>query len=133
MERVRRATAAIALVLATGCGGSSHADAKVFCQRLERLSENDPFRAFGARATTTEIETAFDALQTSASGLAAVAPDDARSAARAYADSVDRMRSLLQGAAFDGSQVDQRAYRDAQVDYFAASTRLERYLTSSCR
>jgi hypothetical protein len=123
-----------ALLVAAGCGGgSSHSDARTFCARLERLTQNDPFRAFGARATSTEIKAAFDALHTSAARLAAVAPDEARSAATDFADAADRMRSLMAGAGYDGSLVDAPRYRDAQVDYFAASGRLERYLVASCR
>jgi hypothetical protein len=128
------ATAAAALLLAAGCGGgSSHDGGADFCPRLERLTENDPFRTFGARATGTEIKAAFDALHDSADRLASAAPDDARSAARDYADAVRRMRSLMAGAGYDGSLVDATRYRAAQLDYYVAASRLERYLVASCR
>ena len=38
----------------------------------------------------------------------------------------------MAGAAYDGSAVDARAYRDAQNDYTQAAASLERYLSSQC-
>ena len=132
MGRVRTAAAAGLLLAVVGCSSGSSADPKLFCARLERLTQNDPFTKFGDAATTAEMRAAFDALHVSARALAHVAPDEGRRAATDYADAVDRMRSLMAGAAFDGSQVDLSRYRDAELDYYVASGRLERYLHSSC-
>jgi hypothetical protein len=125
--------AAAALLAAPGCGGgSSHGDAARFCTRLEHLSENDPFRVFGARATNQDIRTAFEALVQRSRELADVAPPEVKPTAEAYARASARMDSLMAGAGYDGSAVDAPAYRAAQLDYTAASTRLVRYLTSEC-
>ncbi len=120
------------LALAACGGGSSSSDAKAFCSRLDRLSQNDPFRGFGARATNTEIKAAFTALVTSSRELADVAPAEVRPTAEAYAQAAAKMSSLMAGAGYDGSLVDAPAYRAAQEDYTAASTSLVRYLTSQC-
>jgi hypothetical protein len=123
-----------ALVLA-GCGDDGPDDderAATFCTRLERLTENDPFAAFGDRATAPEIETAFQALVDRAQELVDTAPEEAEANAREYADAAEGLDSILAGAAYDGSQVDQRAYREEQTKYVQAATRLERYLTSEC-
>jgi hypothetical protein len=117
---------------AASCGGGSSVDARAFCQRLDRLTRNDPFLVFGDRATPKEIETAFTALVARADELLEVAPDEVRAAARDYAEAAKGLDDLLAGAAYDGDEVDARAYRDQQVDYTEAASRLERYLDSDC-
>jgi hypothetical protein len=123
------------VVLAIGaasCGGGSSPDARTFCQRLDRLTANDPFQAFGDRATETEVEAAFTALVARAKELLEVAPDDVRAAARDYVEAAEGLDDLLAAAAYDGDQVDARAYRDEQLKYTEAASRLERYLDKSC-
>jgi hypothetical protein len=133
VRRLWTTAGAAALLVASACGGgSSHGDAAVFCTRLERLSQNDPFRVFGSRATNAEIKTAFQALVQRSRDLAAVAPTEVQPTAEAYESAARRMDSLMAGAGYDGSLVDATAYRAAQVDYTTASTRLVRYLTTSC-
>jgi hypothetical protein len=115
-----------------GCGDDAPADERAFCTRLERLADNDPFTVFGERATATEIESAFQALVARAEELVDGAPDDVRGAARDYADAAESLDDLMAAAAYQGDQVDARAYREEQVRYTEAATRLERYL-DSCR
>ncbi len=124
-----------ALLVVAACGdddASEAGDAATFCSRLDRLTRNDPFEAFGERATATEIEAAFTALVARAGELLDAAPGEARAAARDYAEAARGLDSLLAGAAYDGAVVDQRAYREQQVRYVAAAARLERYLDSEC-
>lgn len=134
VQRLWATAGVVALGVAGACGGgsSSHADAKVFCTRLDRLTQNDPFRAFGDRATPAEIRTAFTALVQRADELVNVAPDEVRPTAREYASAAKALDSLLADAAYDGNAVDARAYRDAQTDYIEAANLLERYLESDC-
>ena len=120
---------AVPLGLAAGCGDDGGgADAAAFCTRLERLSENDPFAAFGKRATDAEIEQAFHALVSRARELVDLAPDEERATARDYADAAAELDRLMAAAGYDGSRLDERAYRDQQVRYADAAARLERYL-----
>jgi len=132
----RRWMPLLAMVLVVGgCGddgGPSERDAEAFCARLDRLTNNDPFRAFGDRATSAEIEQAFTALVERASEIVDVAPPDARGAANDYADAARELDDLMAGAAYDGNAIDARAYRDQQVAYANAAARLERYLESEC-
>jgi hypothetical protein len=124
-----------AAALAAGCGDDEPSDgerAAAFCERLDRLTTNDPFAAFGDRATAGEVQAAFEALVARADGLLDTAPDEARAAARDYADAAHGLDSLLAGAAYDGAAVDVREYRDEQLRYVEAATRLERHLTSEC-
>jgi hypothetical protein len=124
-----------ASLLLTACGDDGPSDAEraaTFCERLERLTRNDPFAAFGDRATAEEVQAAFTALVARAEELLDGAPDEARAAARDYADAAEGLDSVLAGAAYDGTAVDQRAYREHQTAYVAAATRLERYLDSEC-
>lgn len=124
--------AAVAALGLAACGDDGgDGDQALFCERLERLTENDPFVAFGARATEAEMETAFAALRARADELDEVAPPSARSAAAAYRDAVERLDELLAEAGY-GPDVDVRAYREAQTTYVEASVRLERYLTAEC-
>ena len=116
----------------SGAGSSDSAKAKEFCTRLDRLSTNDPFRAFGDRATPKEIQVAFTALVARTKELVSVAPDELKPTARDYAKAAKALDSLMAGAAYDGSAVDARAYRDAQTDYIAAANLLERYLDTDC-
>jgi hypothetical protein len=120
------------VVAACGGGSSSHADKKVFCTRLDRLTQNDPFRSFGDRATSAEIRTAFTALRQRAKELVDAAPGEVRPTARDYAAAAKALDSLMAGAGYDGNDVDARAYRDAQTDYVEAANLLERYLESDC-
>jgi hypothetical protein len=124
-----------ALLLVTACssgGPTQKTQARVFCSRLERLSTNDPFRAFGDRATAKEIEAAFTALVARSKELADAAPDEVRPTARDYAKAARTLDSLMAGAAYNGAAVDARAYRAAQNDYTAAAASLENYLSASC-
>jgi hypothetical protein len=130
---MRRLVILAATLLLVACGGDGdEADPALFCQRLDRLTENDPFRAFGDTASAAEIEEGFDALVARAEELVDVAPDDARPAARAFAESASTMRDVLDEAGFDPSTLDTRAYRDAQLIYTEASDRLLRYLDTEC-
>jgi hypothetical protein len=129
------AAALTALVtLAGACGGGSEdtSDAKAFCQQLDRLAANDPFAAFGDRATDEEVSTAFDALVARAGALRHVAPAEARASAREYAEAAAALQRLLAAADFDGTKVDARAYRDQQLRYTKAAALLERYLSNEC-
>ena len=126
------AAACTSLLATAGCGDDGgDGDQALFCERLERLTENDPFVAFGATPTEAEMETAFAALLARAEELDEVAPPAARSAAAAYLDAVERLDELLADAGY-GTDVDVRAYREAQTAYVESSLRLERYLTTEC-
>lgn len=134
MRRLAGTLGAAVLALAA-CGGGGPSDAARqhdFCTRLELLTQNDPFQAFGDRATSAEIEAAFHALVQRASALAEAAPDDVRPTARSYAGAATALDTLMAAAGYDGGAVDARAYRDAQNDYTEAAASLERYLTSQC-
>ena len=122
----------LVVLAACGGGGDDDGDEATFCTRLDRLTDNDPFRAFGATATAAEIEQAFTALVERADELVDVAPPEARGAADDFATSAAAMRDVLAEAGFDGATVDTRAYRDAQLTYAEASTRLLRYLDTTC-
>lgn len=128
----RLGTLAVALLLA-GCGGDGGTvDAAAFCDRLDRLTQNDPFLAFGDTATPAEIEQAFGALVERAGELLEAAPDEARGAARDYAEAASALDSLMAGAGYDGALVDARAYRAEQLTYSEAADRLLRYLDAQC-
>jgi hypothetical protein len=118
---------------AAACGGGSgDGDQTLFCERLDRLTRNDPFHAFGDRASAADIEVAFGALVDRADELVDVAPPEARPAARDYADAAHALDSLLAGTGYEPTGVDTRAYRNEQVAYTEAAQRLERYLTAEC-
>jgi hypothetical protein len=118
---------------ASACGGGSgDGDQALFCERLDRLTRNDPFQAFGDRASAADIEVAFGALVDRADELVDVAPPEARPAARDYADAAHALDSLLAGTGYEPTGVDTRAYRNEQVAYTEAAQRLERYLTAEC-
>jgi hypothetical protein len=134
---VRRPLAIVcsAVLVLAACGDDGPSDAQraaTFCTRLERLTENDPFAAFGDRATPSEVQAAFEALVERAHELVDRAPDEAKAATRDYADAAEALDSILAGAAYDGARADQRAYRDEQTRYVQAAARLERYLESEC-
>ena len=135
-----RAVAAVAAIVALLLGGGlagcrdedGGGDQAAFCERLGRLTENDPFVAFGSTATEAEVQAAFEALRARAEELDEVAPSAAASPAAAdYLDAVVRLDGLLAEAGY-GPDVDVRAYREAQTAYVEASVRLERYLTTEC-
>jgi hypothetical protein len=119
---------------AAACGGRGDdgGDPAAFCDRLDRLTRNDPFLAFGDTATPAEIEQAFAALVDRADELVDVAPPEARGAARDLAEATDEMESLMDAAGFEGGDLDARAYREAQVTYTEASDRLLRFLDTEC-
>ena len=121
----------VALLLC-GCHDEPKADQDLFCARLGRLTENDPFLAFGDTATPTEIAQAFRALVERANELADVAPEAARPAARTYAEATTAMDDLMADAGYDGARLDARAYRDEQVTYSEAAERLLNYLDAEC-
>lgn len=124
---------AVGIVALGGCGsGSDAGDPVAFCERLERLTRNDPFLAFGDTASAADIEAAFEALVARARELRETAPPDVRPAARDYEEATVALDSLLAGAAFDPTQVDPRTYRNEQLAYVEAAQRLERYLTAEC-
>jgi predicted trehalose synthase len=117
------------------CGDDAPTDAEraaTFCERLDRLTSNDPFAAFGDEATSAEVAAAFEALVERAEELAETAPDEARAAARDYAESASALEELLRSAGYEGAEVDTRAYRDQQARYAEAARRLERHLDSEC-
>ena len=120
-------------MVAAACGdGGASADPEVFCDRLDRLTRNDPFLAFGATATPAEIEEGFEALVARAEELVEVAPEDVRPAAQTYRDAAVAMDELMADAGYDGARLDARAYRDEEVAYTEAADRLLRYLESEC-
>jgi hypothetical protein len=120
-------------VVLTACGGGSdEGDKALFCERLDRLTNNDPFLAFGDQASADEIELAFSALIDRAGELVEVAPPEPRGAARDYAEAAAALDDLLAAAGYAPTGVDERAYRDQQTAYVEAAQRLERYLTAEC-
>lgn len=130
---MRRLGILVVAVILSACGDDGPTpDPAAFCERLDRLTENDPFLAFGDTATTAEIELAFEALVARADELVDTAPDDARGAARDYADAARGLDGLLEDAGYDGSLVDSRAYRAEQLAYSEAANRLLRYLDTEC-
>lgn len=129
-----RRLAILALVgglAACGRGGDA-ADPQAFCDRLDRLTTNDPFLAFGDTATAAEIEEAFAALVARADELVDVAPPEARAAAGDYADATRALDELMAAGSYDGTAVDDRAYRAEQLAYADAADRLLRYLDTEC-
>jgi hypothetical protein len=128
------AIALLATVLLTACGGDDGGDGDqvLFCQRLDRLTRNDPFLAFGDAASPDDIEVAFQALVERADELVDAAPPEPRGAARDYADAAKALKALLADGGYAPGRVDARAYRDQQVAYAAAAERLERYLSAAC-
>ncbi|HEY9555549.1 MAG TPA: hypothetical protein VIR58_02375 [Acidimicrobiales bacterium] len=115
-----------------GDGADAAGDPELFCDRLDRLVRNDPFLAFGERATNDEIAMAFDALVQRADELVEVAPPEARAAARTYAESTRALDDLLAEVGHDGTEVDARAYREQEITYKDSAQRLERHLESEC-
>lgn len=133
LERVGVATLVGCLLVLGTCGDEEgQGDQALFCQRLDRLTSNDPFRALGESASSAEVEVAFGALLERADGLVEVAPSEARAAARDFAAAAHELESLLAGAAYLPTQVDARAYTAQQVVYTEAARRLERYLDAEC-
>lgn len=122
------------LIGAAACGddGSGDGDQALFCERLDRLTRNDPFQGFGERASAADIEVAFGALVARADELVEVAPPEVRPAARDYAEAAHALDSLLAGTAYEPTGVDTRTYRNEQVAYTEAAQRLQRYLTAEC-
>lgn len=121
-----------AVLGSSGDSDDASPDPVGFCRELERLSENDPFAAFGDRATPAQIDAAFDALVERAAELVELAPAESRGAALDLSENAQRLRELLAAAEGDPAEVDALAYRDAQGRYTAAGDRLERYLTTEC-
>ncbi len=126
------AALAASLLVAGACSGDDEGDAAEFCQRLERLTENDPFAAFGDTATEAEMEDAMTALRDRAEELVEVAPEEARGAATDYRDAVVAVDDLLADAGYGPTSVDVDEYRDQSQAYAEAAVRLERYLTAEC-
>jgi hypothetical protein len=129
---MRRLAILVVIVLAACGSGSDDGDQARYCERLDRLTGNDPFLAFGDTATAAEIEEAFGALVDRAEALVDVAPPDVRAATRDYADAAAALDGLLADAGYDGADVDATAYRKEQTAYVEAAQRLERYLESEC-
>jgi hypothetical protein len=130
---MRRFAILAAFMLLVACGRDDPtADPDAFCLRLDRLTGNDPFLAFGDTATPAEIEQGFDALVARARELVEVSPEDVRPAAEAYADAAEAMDDLMADASYDGARLDAGAYRDEQETYVEAADRLLRYLESEC-
>lgn len=133
MRRLGVAVAAVTFLLAAcGGGGDDDVDTATFCDRLDRLTRNDPFGAFGDRATEADVEAAFEALVARAEELVEAAPPEARAAARDFEESAAALDEILAEVDYDGTKADPRAYREQQVAYIDASERLERYLTAEC-
>jgi hypothetical protein len=123
----------VSVVLAAcGGGGNDEGDRALFCERLDRLTRNDPFLAFGDQASADDIQVAFSALVERADELLDVAPPEARGAARDYTEAARALDALLADADYAPTGVDTRAYRDEQVAYTEAAQRLERYLNAEC-
>jgi len=125
----------VVIVVLAGCAGGdddADGDAAAFCDRLDRLTDNDPFLAFGDTATPDEIEQAYAALVERTEELLDVAPEEARAAARTYAESAAALDALMADAGYDGTAVDARAYRNEELAYADASNLLLRYLDTQC-
>jgi len=122
----------VVALLVSACNDEPSADPELFCSRLGRLTENDPFLAFGDTATPTEIAEAFEALVERADELVEVAPEEVRPAAEAYADATIGMDDLMAEAGYDGARLDARAYRDLQEAYTEAADRLLNHLDAAC-
>lgn len=120
--------AALVVVGACGGGGDGDGDHALFCQRLDRLTRNDPFLAFGETASPDDMKVAFAALIERANDLVDVASPEARPAARDYAEAAEALDALLADAGYAPTDLDVRAYRDEQVAYAEAAQRLARYL-----
>jgi hypothetical protein len=132
MRRLGALVLAAAALAGCGDGGPGDGDPARFCERLDRLTGNDPFLAFGDTASPDDIEAAFSALIDRADALVEVAPPAARAAATDYAEAATELDSLLAGAAYSGSEVDAAAYGRQQGAYAEAARRLERYLEAEC-
>lgn len=134
MRRLAVLFTVIVLTGASACSGDGPGDGDqaLFCERLDRLTRNDPFQAFGDRASAADIEVAFGALVARADELVDVAPPEARPAARDYAEAARNLDSLLAGTGYQPTGVDTRAYRNEQLAYTEAAQRLQRYLTAEC-
>lgn len=129
--------AVLAAVLVLGllggaCSDGPSADERAFCERLGRLTQDDPFAAFGPRATSADVREAFSALVERAGDLADVAPEVIRGPARDYAEAAEALDDLLAAADYDGDRVDLREYREQQVAYTKAAATLERHLAAEC-
>jgi hypothetical protein len=128
--------AGLSLALVAGLGACGNddggADPVAFCDRLDRLTRNDPFDAFGAEAGPEEIRAGFAALRDRSRELVALAPEAVRPTAREYAQAVAAMDSLMAGAGYDGANLDVAAYRAEQQRYTEASRLLLRHLESEC-
>lgn len=122
----------VATLAACGDGGPGDGDATRFCERLDRLTSNDPFLAFGDTASADDIEAAFGALIDRAEELLDVAPPAARAASSDYSDAARALDALLADAGYVGADLDAAAYRRQQTDYAEAAQRLERYLEGEC-
>ena len=121
------------LLVLSACGDDGpSADPEAFCRRLDRLTTNDPFLAFGATASPAEIEQGFEALVLRADELVDVAPEEVRPAAQAYRDAAAAMDELMAAAGYDGARLDVRAYRDEEEAYTEAADRLLRHLEAEC-
>jgi hypothetical protein len=130
---VRRLAILGVVALLAGCGDDGpEPDQAAFCERLGRLTENDPFLAFGDTATPAEIEEGFEALVTRADELLEVAPEDVRPATRRYRDAAVAMDELMAEAGYDGARLDARDYREEEVTYTEAADLLLRYLEVEC-
>lgn len=133
---VRRLTTAAAVTIAlavVSCGDDGgRADPVAFCDRLDRLTRNDPFDAFGPEAGPEEIRSGFVALRDRARELERLAPEAVRPTARDYAEAVAAMDSLMAGAGYDGAALDVAAYRAEQQRYTEASRLLLRHLEAEC-
>lgn len=130
----RLAALSLAVALLAGCGddGPGEGDAALFCQRLDRLTSNDPFAAFGDTASAQDMETAFAALIARADELVDVAPPDVRAAAGDYADAARALDAMLANAGYLPDVAEPGTYQDQQRAYTEAAARLERYLESQC-
>jgi hypothetical protein len=125
----RLAVLGVVALMGAACGGGrGDGDLVLFCQRLDRLAENDPFLAFGDTASAADIQQAFGSLTTQADALVEAAPPEARPAAKDYAEAAQALDDLLADAGYTPGAVDVRAYRNEQVAYAEAAARLQRYL-----
>jgi hypothetical protein len=130
---MRRLAVLGVVALLAACGDDApEADQATFCRRLDRLTGNDPFLAFGETATTDEIEEGFQALVARADELVEVAPEEVQPAAGAYRDAAVAMDELMADAGYDGARLDVRAYHEEEETYVEAGARLLRYLESEC-
>lgn len=123
----------VALTIAAlgACSSDASGDLTSFCVAVDDLADNDPFAELDV-ASPEEMRDAFDRLQAGVQEIADDAPDDLRSRADRYADTVAQLIDQLRGAGFDPRQLDTLRYRTAARDYEEAAVSIENAAADAC-